>query len=571
MIPITMSRNPEELWARLDKSQPVFVDSETQGLYGKIRIMQFYQPHWDRVFIWEYPEAFALVSTLANIKHVWHNAHYDLTCIQTAAKLPLAFTDYEDTFLLARLAMPQYESYSLDDVMTFILGFDPYLAAGLKKSELQKSDWKVPVLSEVQLQYAATDVWYLPQVYEAVKSAIDTPSYTLDKSTLNSALHFQWNGMPVDSERLDKKWIEVEAELAKIDMPINANSWQQVRDWLNIDASDKQYLSKLALRDGNDKARAVLDVRTLRKLQSFMTKYDVDRVVGKFKPSARSGRLTSDKENLQQIPRKLKEIFGYPEDSDRTFIYSDYAQLELRTICAWLAVKVMAELFRRGEDLHGFVATVLFGADFTPADRQVTKTYNFNLLYGGSVGMVLSILITYGFWLEEVEANRHKRKWMNMFKEISAWQEECTSKWRKGKLTTTPLGRSSKAKLMTDFMNIINQGAGAEVAKLALHYFYPKLAEYNEENNTDVMLVNFIHDSYILDCPNDPAVYEPVSKMLAECMQDAWFEMSKLYKIKDLPMPVNVKVGNNWGDLEKDIGVKYQFNLEGMEMYNAGN
>jgi DNA polymerase I-like protein with 3'-5' exonuclease and polymerase domains len=120
-------------------------------------------------------------------------------------------------------------------------------------------------------------------------------------------------------------------------------------------------------------------------------------------------------------------------------------------------------------------------------------------------------------------------------------------------------------------MNIINQGAGAEVAKLALHYFYPRLQQFNEDNNTDVLLVNFIHDSYILDCPDDPAVYEPLSVLLAEAMQEAWFEMSKLYRIKDLPMPVDVKVGYNWGDLEKGANVIHQYNLQGMEMYHELN
>ena len=88
--------------------------------------------------------------------------------------------------------------------------------------------------------------------------------------------------------------------------------------------------------------------------------YDLTRVIGKFKPSARSGRFTSDKENLQQIPRALKGIFGFDSESDRTLIYSDYAQLELRTICAILGVKLMESLFRDGEDLHGYVAKALF-------------------------------------------------------------------------------------------------------------------------------------------------------------------------------------------------------------------
>ena len=274
-----------------------------------------------------------------------------------------------------------------------------------------------------------------------------------------------------------------------------------------------------------------------------------------------------------KIPRKLKCIFGYDEATPRTLIYSDYAQLELRTICAILNVSVMAQMFRDGVDLHSYVASVLFGEDVTKEQRQVTKTYNFNLLYGGSVDMVISILMTYGLWVEPVVANKHKAKWLNLFKEINKWQQECIAKWRKGKLNSTPLGRSYKSRLMTDFMNIQNQGAGADVTKLALYYFSPWLAEYNKTvpDEDKVLLCNVIHDSFILDSPDKPEVYEPVAKKLAECMQESWFEMSKLFKITDLPMPVDVKVGKNWGDIEADVNLAHTFKLEPYAMLEKVN
>lgn len=551
----------------VDKSQPLFCDTETDGLYGKVRLLQCYQAGWPYVILVEWPNPLELALFLQAYHTVWHNAHYDITTVQQQCGLPIEVKNFDDTFLLSRLAFPDLEAYSLDSVMCKVLKTNPYFDNKLYKEVLQKSAWGKAKLDKDQLLYAAIDVKYMPEIWEAVKHKLDEPSYVLDKSTAKSCMKFQWNGLPIDPERHNAKYLEVSNELAKIPMPINANSWQQVRKWLDVDQSDKKFLSDLAIR-GNDKARAVLDVRSRNKLITFLKKYDIERLVGKFKPSARSGRLTSDDENLQQIPRALKCIFGYPEDADRILIYSDYAQLELRTICAILGVSIMEQMFRDDVDLHGYVASVLFGDNYTKADRQVTKTYNFNLLYGGSVGMVLSILITYGVLIEERLANRHKRKWLNLFKEIDKWQQEQISAWRKGKLGSTPFGREYKGKLMTDQMNIKNQGAGAEVAKLALHYFYPWLEKFNADNDTDVMLCNFIHDSYILDAPNDPAIYKVVAEELANCMQQAWFEMSKVYKVKDLPMPVNVRVGNNWGDIENDI-FTWEFNLKGMEHYNA--
>ncbi len=154
-----------------------------------------------------------------------------------------------------------------------------------------------------------------------------------------------------------------------------------------------------------------------------------------------------------------------------------------------------------------------------------------------------------------------------MFPEIHKWQQESISKWRKGILGVTPFGRQYKGKLMTDQMNLMNQGAGAEVAKLAMHYFRPWLAEYNKQHSQDGKTCNFIHDSYIIDTPDDSEVYTEVAAQLAKCMQEAWFEMSKLYKIKDLPMPIDVLVGKNWGDIEEGIGIIHKCKLEGMENY----
>ena len=553
---------------KIEPGKPVFCDTETDGLYGKVMLLQIYQEGWPEVLMVHRPNSFEVLGFVTGNHTVWHNAHYDLTTIQTHTLRGLVPAEYDDTLLLARLALPQYEEYTLDAIMTIALGYDPYKAQKLDKKVLQKTKWAHDLTQE-QLLYAATDVYHMPAVWDKVKSALSEPSYTLDMSAMRSALSFQWNGMPVDSDRHDRMYRDVTAELETIPMPINANSWQQVRKWLDVEQSDKVFLSTLALRDNNERAHAVLESRRLRKLLSFLDKYDSERVIGKFKPSARSGRFTSADHNLQQIPRALKGVFGFSEDSDRVLIYSDYAQLELRTICAILGVRKMEEMFRDEVDLHGYVASVIFGEGWTKKDRQVTKTYNFNLLYGGSAKMIVSILMTYGLYVEERVANRHKAKWLRLFPEINGWQQECIAKWNKGKLNSTPFGRKYKGKLMTDFMNIQNQGAGAEVAKLAMHYMVPWL-EANKDKY-DSVIVNFIHDSFIIDAPDEPEVYEVVAKKLAECMQEAWFEMSKLYKITDLPMPVDVLVGKNWGDLEEGEGVMHKLQLDPYAMLEKVN
>lgn len=621
----------------VDKEQELFVDTETINLYGTVRLAQFFQVGWPEVLMVEYPEIYSLTAFLGTTKNVAHNIHYEVTVCQQNTETRFIPDRMHDTFLLARLAYPQKEKFSLDEVMEYALTKDPYKAQGLKKSDLQKSNWNVPKLSEDQLLYAATDVYYLPEVYAKVKHCSEAFSYKLDMLTLNYCLDFQWNGMPLDKARFFKKYDEVKTNVDTWmkQCPVNVNSWKQVRDWLNVEASGDLDLAYYELDEGHPRrhelcyygkvgmefheaAGLIRKIRKERKKLSFLEKFEETvkdgSIFGKFKPSARSGRLTSDDQNLQQLPRSLKEVFGVEKGAGEILLYSDYAQIELRHICAITECRLMEKLFREGTDLHSYTADMLFGSFSTLFDeafrealdvaqkrrgdvitdeeyerikagveistkklykryRQISKTCNFSLLYGGGIQMFIGILIkTASILLTELEANRIRSKWRNLWKEIYAWQERGIAAWKKGRLGSTPLGRKYSAKMMTDQLNIENQGGAADVNKLAMHYLVPKLRAYNEEHGTNYRIANNIHDSYILRGEDIPEHYQAVGLILAQEMQRAWFECSKALKIKDLPMPVQVIAGYNWGDIETDdFEHPWVFNLEPYAMLEAVN
>ncbi len=559
----------------LDYSLPVFSDSETDGLYGRMVLLQVMQKGWDRVKLVPNPDPFVLMSMI-NTSTVWHNCHYDLTCVQTMLKMPWVPEQFDDTFLLARLALPYLDSYTLDSLLVEVLGFDPYANEGLDKKILQKGNWAGELTADQKL-YAALDVYHMPEVWDVVSVAKDDINYQLDIATVKTCLEIQNNGMPIDQELLE---IELDKAIIKADgihMPINANSWQQVRKWLDVDQSDDKYLSSLELDPTNpvkaEKAGRIRSVRKVRKLISFLEKYRECGyyLYGKLKPSARSGRLTSDHENIQQIPRALKKIFGYSPESGSVIIYADFAQLELRTIAAILDVKLMVKMFRDGVDVHSFTAQMLFGDNFTHEHRLYAKGANFGLLYAGGVDMFIGFMMQLAsVILPYREASSIRTKWGNLWREITKWQQEGISKWRKGKLGSTPLGRQYKGRMMTDHLNIENQGAGADVSKLAGHYMntksLPRLREKYGVTKQELNLCNIIHDSFIMQCHVfNEELHREAAHEMAKCMQIAWFEISKSFKIQDLPMPVDVRVGYNWGEIDSDDGFKlYVHELEGM-------
>lgn len=559
----------QEVLADIDPAIPLAWDTETCGFYGKIRLAQFYQANWDKVVLVNWPNALELTTVLAKAKVIAYNAHYDVTTIQAQTNSRYEPPSYDDLFYLARLHFYNQFEYSLDDVLTYHLGYCPYTRAGLDKAVLQSSNWNVPVLTEQQKLYAAMDVLHLPSLYERINSYCNDTSYKLDMLCLHYALDFQCNGMHVLSHEVQRAYQENLNELAKLAIPINVNSYQQVRPYIGSNQSDGLGLATLALQ-GNEKAGNVRNARKLLKLNSFLSKFDTqsDYIYGKFLPSARSGRFTSKDQNLQQIPRKLKKVFGYTPEDGKVYLYADFAQLEMRTICAIIGEPAMEKILREGGDLHNFAAALIFSKDFTPTQRQITKTANFNLLYGGGVNMFLSILIEdAGLLLSEQEGALIKRKWKSIFTSIGKWHDAAIRAYKNGDAWATPFGRRYVAKLMTDQCNLMNQGFGAEVAKLAMHYMMPKLKELEP---LGVKFSNFCHDSYLVECPDDPELYKPASIIIAESMQKAWFEALRVgnaLKIRNLPMPVKVNVGYNWSTIEKDF--VHEYKLTGMEFYET--
>ncbi len=582
----------DDIRKELSTALPLGFDVETdirEGFYSTICCAQFYQEGMEEVLIIRFPDPFELTAMVAMFHIIAHNVHYEVTTLQRQTGTRWVPNRMDCTFLLARLKYHREDKFSLDAVFSYMLHECPYTAQGLDKKVLQKSLFNKEVLTDEQLRYAACDVYYLPRLYSELEKTKTDMSYELDMSFLRSCLDFQNNGMPVQEDKRILKMEENFEFIAK-NTPkvnnINVNSYKQVREYLGVTESDELALIGFWLRDGMEEAKIIVDLRKAIKQNSFLAKFESDegRIYGAFKPSARSGRCTSDNQNLQQIPRKLKGVFGTKKG--RVLVYADYAQVELRNICAITGCAKMLQLFRDGVDLHNYTRDFIFGSledlfrdmggDLTPKmraecvanhkrNRDISKQCNFNFLYGGGIPVFLTILLKQAhIIMTEEEGHKIRSKWRKLWKEVFGWQQKGISDWQAGKTNSTILGRKYKAKMMTDYLNIENQGSSAEVAKLAQHYLKPRLASIGK----GTVVCDFIHDSWILECDDDPIVYKAASVALAKSMQEAWFEVSKLYRVPDVPMPVSVKVGTNWGDIENDdIPNIWDYELEGMAEY----
>ena len=67
---------------------------------------------------------------------VFQSVSYDVSTFQTQMEIAYQPSNFEDTLILSRLAYPHLESYSLDNVMEVVLGFDPYKKHNINKTEI---------------------------------------------------------------------------------------------------------------------------------------------------------------------------------------------------------------------------------------------------------------------------------------------------------------------------------------------------------------------------------------------------------------------------------------------------
>ena len=596
----------------IDTTKPIFVDTETGGdNYEFLVSIQIYQEHWDKVKFFTMHElpSYApelIWDSISQCEMVGHNLGYDLLQFFTHTKTYKTPEKWFDTFYASRLVFPTWQEYSLDKCLTRVLGYDPYAKEGLVKKEMQKSFTPGKTLTEEHKIYGSVDVFLLPHLYHRVKSAREDFNFKLDSKIAEYATIMTEMGMPVDRRELQKLEAadtKLITELTKkLPKGLNVNSYIQVRQALGLESnSDEVALRIIASRPGgmegitgtvNNKRNAIMEPnykhsdekaelaglilekrKATKRLQFVVRAYanmDAnDRITSRFSPHAITGRVQGSDENLSQYPRTMKKMWGInPEvQGDRVLLYSDYSQLELRSICAILPERNMEDAYRRGIDLHTYASQNLsLDESKLPegiTSRFVAKQLNFLALYGGGVDNFQKTVCKLSeVWLETDVCKEAFRQWKDGFSDIKAWHEANAKS--QTNMDQTICGRRYKAKSYTDLNNIRNQGTGAEVSKLAWHY----MQKFGIVKRGESYIVNMIHDAFIIDSPNIPEVYERIARGMAFCMQKAWFEVMKLAPIKDLPMPVDVDVGLNWEDLEYGKNIMYNFTLEGNYMYD---
>jgi len=150
------------------------------------------------------------------------------------------------------------------------------------------------------------------------------------------------------------------------------------------------------LKDQTEAGEVARKLTTFRhyshQLTSFLVPYQrlVTEGDGRCRPtvytiSADTGRTSSARPNIQQVPKSggFRECFV--ADPGQLLISADFSGVEIRVAAALSGDLNLQQMIREGVDLHAEVARMVWGAEATPQHRKKSKGIVFGRWYGGGI------------------------------------------------------------------------------------------------------------------------------------------------------------------------------------------
>jgi DNA polymerase-1 len=381
-------------------------------------------------------------------------------------------------------------------------------------------------------------------------------------------------GIPVDRDVLRTIATELTTECDTLEAtmhelagsPFNVNSVKQLRTVLYDDlglqpgrktktgySTDARTLE--SLRGQHPIVEVLLRYREVEKLRStygetLAAEVAPDgRIHATFRQTvARTGRLSSDRPNLHNIPvrtdegRRFREAFV--PSAGRRLLVADYDQVELRAIAHLSGDPGLTAAFAAGEDIHRTVAARVFGVDrdaVTHEQRSTAKMVSYGLAYGmESYGLAQRL----GVPVEE--ARGILDAFFGAFPSVHDYMDRAVAEARANGYTLTTFGRrrplpdlvSSNHQVRQaaerQAMNAGIQGLAADLFKMALI----RLDSGLEEGGYRSDLVLQVHDEVLVDVEPDEA--DAVERLTETALTGA--------ADLDVPLKVAMAWGSSWAE-----------------------
>jgi DNA polymerase-1 len=479
-----------------------------------------------------------------------------------------------DTAIAAYLIDPAEARYELPDLIEKYTSFARPDDDGASSGQL---DLDGTSMSNAEL--AGRDALAVHHLVDPIRASLDAQGMAELYETIENPLvmvlaKMEHIGIAVDVEELEalntKLTNEVESLVAQLraeaDLPdLNLNSPKQLRELLY----DTRGLTPIK----KTKTGPSTDAATLEKLEHEWPEFlgplrrhrEVEKLRGTYgkgllqevapdgrihatfnQTVARTGRLSSDRPNLHNIPVRSEEgrLFrrAFVASPGTELLVADYNQIELRCIAHLAQDPGLLEAFNTGQDIHNATASRVFSVDpdsVTVDQRSKAKMVSYGLAYGmEAYGLAQRLNIPVDEAAPILEA------YFVAFPNVKAYMESTVEEARERGYTETLFGRRRPIPelLNSNFrvrqagerqaMNAGIQGLAADIFKVALVRIDEALSKPGVESE----LILQVHDEVLVEVP--PSEKDTIGKLVIDIMHDA----AEL----DVPLEVNVSWGDTW-------------------------
>jgi DNA polymerase-1 len=317
--------------------------------------------------------------------------------------------------------------------------------------------------------------------------------------------------------------IKAHAEISSLPKTLNLDSPTQLtwllRDHFGLDikkfdddeSTGKEVLQRLSA-SGRDDIGLLLKYRAARKLTSafFPTYQDLSDSEGKlhtsFNPTGtRTGRLSSSRPNLQQVPADLHRLFiarpGY------VLVTRDLAAIEPAVVGYYTDDPILCELLIRGGDFHGRNAMIMFGLDCQehevkeqfPDERKLAKTCGLALMYGAMGGRIQATAQQMGWQWTIEKCQDTYDNFQQAYIEVFKFKQELDRGLHRGGCTTNLFGRKHSYPNRRDiFMKGFNTLIQSSASDLLLESTHRATVEMQKEN-IDAHPLLWVHDEIVFE------------------------------------------------------------------------
>ena len=509
---------------------------------------------------------------------IGHNLKYD---VQIMKKYNINISQNVFDTMLAHYLISPETSHKLDSISESFLNHKTIPIEDIigKKGVDQKNMKDIPVKDVYKYACEDADITFrLKSILEKkiVKLKLEELLIKIEQPLLFVLADMEGNGVNIDVDFLTIMSKELFQKINKTEMKI----YKKTGETFNI-SSPKQLgnvlFEKLKIEDNPKKTKSGQYSTSEDVLQKLSKKNEVVDLVLRYREYKKlkstyvdalpkmvsnkdnlihtdyaqavtvTGRLSSNKPNLQNIPiktklgRKIRSAF-IPRNNNNIILAADYSQVELRIMADFSQDKEMIKAFKEGQDIHQLTASKVFNVSLSSVDgtmRRKAKEVNFGIIYG-----ISPFGLSQNLQISRAEAKEIIDAYFNKFSDVKNYIDNAIIKARKKKYVETLLGRrrylrdiDSRNFTLRSFSerNAINspiQGSAADIIKLAMI----EISKWIKKNEFNSKMIMQVHDELVFDvCENELEYFQSNIKKI----------MENVVKLR-VPLTVDLGVGKTW-------------------------